>query len=46
MSSGVQKDSFKLAKENLAKRTEKFSKIYDFEIFTKWLKHVQCGIFA
>ena len=32
MSSEEQKNSFKMAKENLAKRTKKFSKNYDFEI--------------
>ena len=46
MAPELQKDFFKLAKENFAKRTKKFSKNYDFEILTKWLKHAQCGIFA
>lgn len=35
-----------MAKENLAEKIEKFSKIYDFEILTKWLKPAQYGIFA
>ena len=46
MSSELQKDSFKLAKENLPQITKKFSRKWNLENFTKRLKPTQCGIFT
>lgn len=46
MVSKLQKDYFKIAKENLPQITEKFSRKWNLENFTKRLKPAQCGIFA
>ena len=46
MAPELQKDSFKLAKENSPQITEKFSRKWNLENFTKRLKPTQCEIFA